>query len=96
MSDGLVIYGDSKSGNCYKIQLVCAELGVDYQWREVDILAGETRTPDFLAMNPIALPVPDRFGFQSCCIKTGIGFRDRKAGDIFTADNSGEPFLLLL
>jgi glutathione S-transferase len=47
----LKIYGDSRSGNCYKVQLLCAELGIDYDWEEVDILAGETRTPGFLAMN---------------------------------------------
>lgn len=52
MSDGLLVYGDSKSGNCYKIQLLCAELGLDYRWQEVDILAGETHTAEFLAMNP--------------------------------------------
>lgn len=46
------VWGDSKSGNCYKIRHLCAELGVDYEWQEVDILAGETRTPEFLAMNP--------------------------------------------
>ncbi len=51
MSDTLLFYGDSRSGNCYKIQLLCAELGIDYEWREVDILAGDTRTPEFLAMN---------------------------------------------
>ena len=45
------VYGDSISGNCYKIQLACAQLGIDYEWHEVDITAGETRTPDFLAMN---------------------------------------------
>ena len=45
------VYGDSISGNCYKIQLACAQLGIDYEWHEVDIMAGETRTPDFLAMN---------------------------------------------
>jgi glutathione S-transferase len=47
----LKIYGDSRSGNCYKIQLLCAELGIKYDWEEVDILAGDTRTPQFLAMN---------------------------------------------
>ncbi len=47
----LKIYADSRSGNCYKIQLLCAEMGIDYDWQEVDILAGETRTPEFLAMN---------------------------------------------
>lgn len=52
MSDGLRVYGDSKSGNCYKVQLTAAELGLDYEWQEIDILAGESRTPEFLAMNP--------------------------------------------
>jgi len=47
----LKIYGDSKSGNCYKIQLLCAEMSIEYVWEEVDILAGDTRTPQFLAMN---------------------------------------------
>ena len=52
MTEGnLKIYGDSRSGNCYKIQLLCAEMGIDYDWQEVDILAGDTRTPQFLAMN---------------------------------------------
>lgn len=52
MSTGkLKIYGDSRSGNCYKIQLLCAEMGIEYDWEEVDILAGDTRTPQFLAMN---------------------------------------------
>ena len=45
------IYGDSISGNCYKLQLVAAYLGIDYDWHEVDIMAGETRTPEYRAMN---------------------------------------------
>ena len=45
------VYGDSISGNCYKIQLACAQLDIDHEWHEVDIMAGETRTPEFLAMN---------------------------------------------
>ena len=52
MTEGkLKIYGDSRSGNCYKIQLLCSEMGVDYDWEEVDIIAGDTRTSQFLAMN---------------------------------------------
>ncbi len=46
------IYGDSRSGNCYKLKMLCAELGIGYDWHEVDILAGETHTPAFLAKNP--------------------------------------------
>ena len=52
MNDSLEIYGDSISGNCYKLQLVCAQLDLDYQWHEIDIMAGESRTDEFLAMNP--------------------------------------------
>ncbi|HSG94659.1 MAG TPA: glutathione S-transferase N-terminal domain-containing protein, partial [Afifellaceae bacterium] len=53
MTDGrIIIYGDSRSGNCYKLKLLCAEMGIGYDWREVDILAGSTHTPEFLAMNP--------------------------------------------
>lgn len=52
MTGALKVYGDSRSGNCYKVQLAAAELGIDYDWEEVDILAGESRTAAFLAMNP--------------------------------------------
>ena len=52
MSDDRIrIYGDSRSGNCYKLKLLCAEMDVGYDWHEVDILAGDTHTPEFLAMN---------------------------------------------
>ena len=47
----ILVYGDSISGNCYKIQLLCSQLDIPYDWQEMDILAGDTRTPEFLAMN---------------------------------------------
>lgn len=50
-TDKLKIYGDSRSGNCYKLKMLCAEMGIGYDWQEVDILAGDTRTPEFLGMN---------------------------------------------
>lgn len=48
----ILVYGDSISGNCYKIELLCSRLDIPYDSREVDILRGETRTDEFLAMNP--------------------------------------------
>lgn len=48
------IYGDHRSGNCYKLELLCALLDLDYEWQTVDIMRGDTRTPDFLARNPNA------------------------------------------
>lgn len=50
---GLVkIYGDEQSGNCYKIQLLCALLKIEYEWVAVNILAGDTQAAHFLAKNP--------------------------------------------
>ncbi len=52
MGDTMRIYGDSISGNCYKLQLACSQLGVAHEWHEVDIMSGATRSEDFIAMNP--------------------------------------------
>ena len=48
------IYGDSQSGNCYKIKLLCSLLAIEHEWIHVDIMAGETSSDDFLAKNPNA------------------------------------------
>jgi len=46
------IYGDTYSGNCYKLQLICSLLKIGHEWIPVDILRGETREASFLALNP--------------------------------------------
>lgn len=46
------IHGDYNSGNCYKLKLMLSLLGQPYQWVPVDILKGETQTPEFLHKNP--------------------------------------------
>jgi glutathione S-transferase len=46
------VYGDVRSGNCYKIKLLAALLDIKHEWVHVDILAGGTRTTEFLARNP--------------------------------------------
>jgi len=46
------VYGDSQSGNCYKVQLLMNHLDIEYEWQEINILAGETQSEDFLAKNP--------------------------------------------
>ena len=48
----MIVHGDSRSGNCLKVKWVARRLGVPFEWREVDIMTGATRTPDYLAMNP--------------------------------------------
>jgi glutathione S-transferase len=48
----LTIYGDSISGNCLKVKFVADRLGLPYDWVETSVLERETRTPEFLALNP--------------------------------------------
>ncbi len=48
----ITIYGMQISGNCYKLKLLLEQLGTDYRWIEIDSAHGDTRTPQFLAMNP--------------------------------------------
>jgi glutathione S-transferase len=40
------------SGNGFKVRLLLAQLGQPYQWTNVDIDKGLTRTPEFLRRNP--------------------------------------------
>lgn len=47
--DRFVLHEDPRSGNCYKIRLTAALLGVPLERRKYDILRGETRTPEFLS-----------------------------------------------
>jgi|SRR6185437_8421130 len=47
--EDLILHEDRRSGNCYKIRLTAALLGLPLERREYDIMKGETRTPEFLA-----------------------------------------------
>jgi glutathione S-transferase len=47
----LSVYGDVESGNCYKVKLLLELLGLEHRWTKIDITKGESRTPEFLAMN---------------------------------------------
>jgi glutathione S-transferase len=46
------IYGDLNSGNCLKVKWVCDRLARPYDWIDVDTLRGESRTSDFVKLNP--------------------------------------------
>lgn len=47
----ITLYGMSSSGNCYKLQLLMAQLGREYEWEEIDVTRGENLSPEFLALN---------------------------------------------
>jgi glutathione S-transferase len=46
------LYSMQRSGNSYKVRLALAQLGIPYRLVEIDILKGESRTPEFLSKNP--------------------------------------------
>ena len=46
------VYGDHRSGNCYKVKLMLHLLDLPYQWVAIDVLKGETHSDTFLAKNP--------------------------------------------
>ena len=48
----LRVFGDSRSGNCLKVRWTCDRLAIPYEWTEIDVMTGDTRTPEFLALNP--------------------------------------------
>jgi glutathione S-transferase len=46
--DHLTLHEDPRSGNCYKIVLTAALLGLPLERRQYDIMQGDTRTAEFL------------------------------------------------
>lgn len=58
------LYNVAYSGNSYKVRLLLAQLGIPCEIIEVDILKGESRTAEFLKINPNGrTPVLDDTGF---------------------------------
>ena len=45
---GLILHEDARSGNCYKIRLTAAHLGLELERKNYDIMKGETRTAEYL------------------------------------------------
>jgi glutathione S-transferase len=46
------LYDYAASANCYKVRLLLAQLGCEYERVPVDIFAGDTLTDEFAALNP--------------------------------------------
>jgi glutathione S-transferase len=50
--ENLRLYGDSRSGNCYKPALCMHLTGQPFEWIETGVMEGITQSPEFLALNP--------------------------------------------
>jgi glutathione S-transferase len=47
------LYGDKMSGNCLKVKWVADHLGLGYRWVDIDVVAGEAKSSEFLAKFPM-------------------------------------------
>ncbi|MBD2252869.1 glutathione S-transferase family protein [Nostoc parmelioides] len=50
--ENLHLYDFLPSGNGYKVRLLLTQMGIPFERTEVNILKGESRTPEFLSKNP--------------------------------------------
>jgi glutathione S-transferase len=48
----ITIYGDAISGNCLKVKWTAERLAIPFTWIDVNVVNRETRTDQFLALNP--------------------------------------------
>jgi glutathione S-transferase len=103
------IFGDSNSGNCLKVKWVCDHLGLPYGWVEIDPMRGESRTGEFLKLNPFGqVPTVDfedgrRLAQSNAIIRYLARDSDLIPGDAFAAarmdawmfweQNSHEPYV---
>ena len=46
------LYGHEMSGNSYKARLLLELLKIEYEWVKVDLMTGEHKSPEYLALNP--------------------------------------------
>jgi glutathione S-transferase len=61
----LRLHDYAASGNCYKVRLLLAQLGLPYERVPVDIFGGDTLTDDYARVNPIRqTPVLERDGAE--------------------------------
>ena len=76
------LYDSKLSGNCHKVRLMLALLGLDYETKAVDMRAGEQRSPEFLKLNPL--------GQVPVLADDGVTLRDSQAILVYLALKYGE------
>ena len=47
------LYTVSFSGNCHKVHMLLSVLGLEHETKQLDLAAGEQRSREFLAINPL-------------------------------------------
>jgi glutathione S-transferase len=78
------LYDYPASANCFKVRMLLAQLGVEYERVPVDIFAGESQAPDYLARNPSG---------RTPVLETTDGASIPESGAILLYLAEGTPFL---
>ncbi len=55
MHDAATLYLTQGSGNNVKPMMVCQHLGIECNRKYINVLAGETKQPEFLSINPLGV-----------------------------------------
>ena len=86
----MIVYGDMISGNCLKVKFTADYLGIPYTWVPVDVVKGEARKPEFLAMSPMGqVPVVDFGGGRILAQSNAIIHYLARGSELLPAD----PFM---
>nr|WP_316630058.1 glutathione S-transferase N-terminal domain-containing protein [uncultured Brevundimonas sp.] len=82
----ITLYDFHLSGNAHKARNLLALIGVDYELRPVDLVAGEQRQPDFLKLNP--------FGHVPVLVDGDVAIRDSSAILVYLGRKYGRGYWL--
>lgn len=84
----LRLYDFLRSGNCYKVRLLLTQLGIPFERVEINILKGESRTPEFLKKNPNGrIPVLETENGQFLSESNAILFYLSAGTEFFPSDS---------
>lgn len=75
------LYGHEMSGNSYKARLLLELLNIEYEWIKVDLMQGEHKLPNYLALNP--------FGQVPLLVDGNIKLADAQAILVYLARQHG-------
>lgn len=78
----MILYNISISGNCHKVRLMLAFLGLEYQTHNLDLGVSEQSSDDYLRLNP--------FGQAPVIDDNGVIIRDSQAILVYLAKKYGE------
>jgi len=84
----LRIHGDRISGNCLKVKWVAERLGLPFEWINVDVLSGVTRSVEFLRLNTAGqVPVVELGGGRTLAQSNAILIHLAEGSALIPADS---------